>query len=58
MDPAKARPIQKAIERIGGNSLSPIKGTLGEIYSFGEIKIVMAHLEFLKQQSLESQPTT
>jgi ATP-dependent DNA helicase RecQ len=57
MDPAKARPIQKAIERIGGNSLSPIKGTLGEIYSFGEIKIVMAHLEFLKQQSLESQPT-
>ena len=56
MQPAKVRPIQKAIERIGGNSLSPIKAALGEIYSFGEIKLVMAHLEFLKQQSLESQP--
>lgn len=58
MDPAKVRAIQKAIERIGGNSIAPIKGALGEIYSFGEIKAVMAHREYLKQESLTSQPAS
>jgi ATP-dependent DNA helicase RecQ len=49
MDVAKVRPIQKAIEKIGGKALTPLKGTLGEAYSFGEIKLVMAHVEFLNK---------
>jgi ATP-dependent DNA helicase RecQ len=49
MDTSKIAPIQRAIERAGGNALTPIKGLLGDAYSFGEIKMVMAHLSALQK---------
>jgi len=39
--------IQQALEKVGGEILTPIKEYLGEAYGFGEIKWVMAHMEFL-----------
>lgn len=47
MDTSKIPAISEAIERIGKGALTPIKESLGDGYSFGEIKLVMAHLEFL-----------
>jgi ATP-dependent DNA helicase RecQ len=49
MDTTKIPVIQEAIEKIGGKVLTPIKEKLGDGYSFGEIKLVIAHLEFLAQ---------
>jgi len=42
IDPAKIAPIRQAIEKIGGNALTPIKQSLGDEFSFGEIRFVMA----------------
>ena len=44
MDPAKVKTVQEAIEQVGGHVLTPIKGVLGDDYSFGEIRMVMAYL--------------
>jgi ATP-dependent DNA helicase RecQ len=44
IDSTKLQTIQHAIERIGGMALSPIKEALGEEYSFGEIKLVLAYI--------------
>jgi ATP-dependent DNA helicase RecQ len=49
MNTSKIPAIQKAIEQIGGKALSPIKEKLGDAYSFGEIRMVMAYLERLKK---------
>ena len=49
MDASKIPTIQKAIEQIGGKALSPIKEKLGDAYSFGEIRMVMAYLERVKK---------
>lgn len=38
----KIEPILSAIRLVGGSTLGPIKSQLGEGYSFGEIKAVMA----------------
>jgi ATP-dependent DNA helicase RecQ len=51
VSPEKIDIIQKAIESIGGMTLTPIKEFLGDQYSFGEIRLVMAHLESLKTYS-------
>jgi ATP-dependent DNA helicase RecQ len=40
----KLQVIQSTIDSIGGMALSPIKEALGEEYSFGEIKMVLAYL--------------
>lgn len=48
MDVTHVPTIQKAIENSSGSALTPIKEILGDEYSFGEIKMVMAHLQFLK----------
>jgi ATP-dependent DNA helicase RecQ len=40
--------IQDAITSVGGHILTPIKEFLGDGYSFGEIRLVMAHHEALK----------
>jgi len=48
MDASRIPEIQKAIDRVGGVELGPIKASLGDQYSYGEIRIVMAHLEALK----------
>lgn len=45
IDPSKILPIQNAIEKIGGQALTPIKESLGDKYSFGEIRMVKAYLE-------------
>jgi ATP-dependent DNA helicase RecQ len=37
--------IQRAIEKTDGSALAPIKNLLGDSYSYGEIRMVMAHLQ-------------
>lgn len=49
MDASKIPTIQKVIEQVGGKALSPIKEKLGDAYSFGEIRMVMAYLERVKK---------
>ncbi len=44
MDTSKIPAIQKAIEQVDGKALSPIKELLGDQYSYGEIRMVMAYL--------------
>ncbi|MBI1768636.1 MAG: DNA helicase RecQ [Bacteroidetes bacterium] len=51
IDASKISSIQQAIEKTGGNALAPIKELLGDSYSYGEIRMVMAHLE--KVRSLQ-----
>ncbi|MGC1241364.1 MAG: DNA helicase RecQ [Chryseosolibacter sp.] len=40
--------IREAIERTGGKMLTPVKQSLGEAYSYGEIRYVMADMEMSK----------
>ena len=40
----KIGPILDAIRTVGGTALGPIRGKLGDGYSFGEIKAVMQHM--------------
>ncbi|WP_276372972.1 DNA helicase RecQ [Chryseolinea sp. H1M3-3] len=47
IDEAKIIAIQEAIEKHGRSMLSRVKESLGERFSFGEIRIVVAHLEFM-----------
>lgn len=47
IEPSKIPVIQEAIEKIGGKAVTPIKQTLGDSYGFGEIRLVMAHMEFM-----------
>lgn len=51
MDVSHVPTIQKAIENSSGPALTPIKEALGDEYTFGEIKMVMAYLQFLKNNS-------
>ena len=44
MDTSKIPAIQKVIEQVDGKALSPIKELLGDQYSYGEIRMVMAYL--------------
>lgn len=48
IDVEKIPAIRKAIEANGGKALTPIKESLGENYSFAEIRYVMAHIEHMK----------
>jgi len=45
IDTSKIPEIKKAIGQIGGKVLTPIKELLGDKYSYGEIRIVMAEME-------------
>lgn len=51
MDVSKIPAIQQAIEQVGGKMLTPVKEILDENYSYGEIRMVMAHLEFLAHRN-------
>jgi ATP-dependent DNA helicase RecQ len=51
MDTDKIKTIQSTIDRLGSAALTPIKESLGELYSFGDIRMVIAHVEFLKQHN-------
>lgn len=50
MDHSKVPTIQKAIEKKGTVALTPVKELLGDSYSFGEIRLVMAYMEWVKSQ--------
>jgi ATP-dependent DNA helicase RecQ len=46
MDTAKIPAIQHAIGLVGGKALTPVKELLGDNFSYGEIRMVMAHTLF------------
>jgi PIF1-like helicase/Helix-turn-helix domain/Helicase len=50
----KIAPISAAIEEVGGTALGPVKGRLGDDYSFGEIRYVMSYLRLTAKP--ESKP--
>lgn len=52
---AKISVIQRTIEATGAIALTPVKEALGEGYSFGEIRLVMAHIESLKTHALSKE---
>ena len=51
-DPARIAVIRQAIEKVGGEVLTPIKNALGDSYGFGEIRLVMAHLAAIRNNHL------
>ena len=53
MSPSKVPAIQQAIQQVGGTALTPIKELLGDDYSYGEIRMVVAHLASLKSEGIE-----
>ena len=50
LDAGKHQVIELKISEIGGDSLGAINQALGEGYSYGEIKIVLAHRRYLAAQ--------
>jgi len=50
MDTSKIPAIKQAMEQSNGKLLAPIKALLGDNYSYGEIRMVMTHLEFYAQK--------
>jgi ATP-dependent DNA helicase RecQ len=46
----KVDTILAAVEKVGGTRLTPIKEVLGDGYSFGEIKYVMAYIESMNAE--------
>lgn len=51
MDPARFAEIERVIEETGVGPLSPIKQILGDNYSYGEIRLVMAYAEFKQSRN-------
>ena len=47
MDTSKIPAIKQAMEQSNAKLLAPIKAILGDNYSYGEVRLAMAHLEFL-----------
>jgi ATP-dependent DNA helicase RecQ len=45
IDPAKIAVIRGAIDQVGGKMLAPVKESLGEDYSYSEIRYVMCELQ-------------
>jgi RecQ family ATP-dependent DNA helicase len=52
LDAEKLKKISDVIELVGGIKLSPFKEALGENYTYGEIKYVIAHIESMKAQEV------
>ncbi len=50
MDEVKKRTIERQIARMQGEPLSTLKAALGDDFSYGEIKLVLAHLELMEQR--------
>jgi DNA-binding NarL/FixJ family response regulator len=44
--------ILEALEEVGDNAMSPIKGKLGDAYSYGEIKAVMQYRNWLQREKV------
>jgi len=53
IDVSKIESIQHAIAHHDGMTLSPIKEALGDAYTYGEIRLVMAYREYQKNDSGE-----
>jgi ATP-dependent DNA helicase RecQ len=51
MDVSKISAIQQALEKWDGIALAPIKEQLGPAYSYGEIRMVMAHLKIYRKNN-------
>ena len=47
----KIAPITAAIKELGGSALGPVRGRLGEGYTFGEIKAVLNYLKHTSKAS-------
>ena len=50
MDQEKCDTIMKAIDEDDSGKMKEVKQTLGDSYSYGEIRMVIKHLEWLKKQ--------
>jgi len=50
----KIEPIAAAIKELGAAALGPIKGRLGDSYTFGEIRAVLLHLKHTEQTATPS----
>ncbi|MFV0506875.1 MAG: helix-turn-helix domain-containing protein [Bacteroidales bacterium] len=50
MDEAKMQTIEQAIDAIDGEQLTPIKEMLSNDYSYGDIRMVLAHRKYLEQK--------
>ena len=48
----KIETISAVVDQVGATKLTPVKEALGENYSFGEIKYVIAHIESMKAQEI------
>jgi ATP-dependent DNA helicase RecQ len=48
MDTARVNAIMKAIEKSPSYSMTPVKELLGESFSYGQIRLVKSHVEFLR----------
>jgi hypothetical protein len=48
----KIETISSVVDQVGATKLTPVKEALGENYSFGEIKYVIAHIESMKAQEV------
>lgn len=51
MDISKIHAIRAALENWDGIALAPVKEKLGDQYSYGEIKLVMAHLKIYRKNN-------
>jgi ATP-dependent DNA helicase RecQ len=53
INPEKIPVIQKAIEQLGSNRLTPIKERLGDGFTYGDITFTIAHLNSMKVEEQE-----
>ncbi|MFH1429798.1 MAG: DNA helicase RecQ, partial [Candidatus Margulisiibacteriota bacterium] len=49
LSPEKIKQIQAAIERVGDNTLSPIKAELGDDFTWDELRLAVAYHKYNKQ---------
>jgi hypothetical protein len=45
---------QAVIKKIGPRALGPIRGRLGDTYSYGEIRAVVSHFKYVNKTSFGS----
>jgi ATP-dependent DNA helicase RecQ len=53
LDSSRISIIEAALDKLGAQTLTPVKDFLGDDFSFGEIRLVVAHRAHLAQQSSE-----
>lgn len=53
VSPQKIAPILEVINEVGAESMGLIKHKLGDGYTFGEVRAVMAHYRYLNKEAVE-----